>query len=116
MQKTINQTENGKIFRCSSCNKIHIEFKNINFNFNDEEYRYFTEYISELNGEEWEYQNRGSNYSRKIVLPINHRNVKILMNSYELQELKQLFDITEKNIARNIEMSLSSIKITQFLN
>lgn len=116
MQKTINETKNGKIFRCSTCNKIHIEFKNINFNFSDEEYGYFTEYLLELDGEEWEYKNRGSNYKRKIILQINHRNVKIRLNSYELQELKQLFNITEKKITKDFELSFSDIKITQFLN
>ncbi len=37
MQKTINQTENGKIFRCASCNKIHIEYKNLNILLNNTE-------------------------------------------------------------------------------
>lgn len=116
MQKTINQTENGKIFRCSTCNKIHIEFKNLNFNFNNEEYRYFADYISGLKGEEWEYKNRNSNYRRKIIVQINHRNVRILLNNCELQELKQLFNISNKKITIHFELGINVIKVTQFLN
>jgi hypothetical protein len=91
MQKTINQTENGKIFRCASCNKIHIEYKNLNFNFNNDEYRHFANYFKELDGQYWVVKNFNSMYQRKIIVPIGHKNLNILLNNTELQELKSLF-------------------------
>lgn len=94
MQKTINQTVNGKIFRCSTCNKIHIEFKNLNFNFNEKEYLHFANYFQNLDGQYWEYLNRESLYRRKIQVPIGHKNMNILISNTELQELKQLFTNT----------------------
>jgi hypothetical protein len=91
MQKTINQTENGKVFKCSSCNKIHIEYKNLNFNFDNKEYLHFAKYFQKLDGQYWEYLNRESPYQRKIQVPIGHKNLNILLSNTELQELKLLF-------------------------
>ena len=87
----INQTNNGKVFRCPGCNKIHIEYKNLNFNFNDKEYRDFANYFKGLDGQYWEDINYHTPYRRKIIVPIGHKNVNILLNNTELQELKKLF-------------------------
>ncbi len=53
----IQKTNNGKVFKCFKCNLIHVEFKNINLNFTDSQYKYFVEYIMKINGEEWESRN-----------------------------------------------------------
>lgn len=91
MTKTINQTENGKIFKCSDCNQIHIEFKNLNFNFNEDEFKKFAHYFSELDGQYWESMNVNVQFRKKIIIPIGHKNLNILLNNEELQELKFLF-------------------------
>ena len=101
MQKIINQTENGKIFRCESCNKIHIEYKNLNFNFKEKEYLDFAKYFQKLDGQYWEYLNRESPYQRKIQVPIGHKNLNILLSNTELQELKSLLS---KPIVYQLEM------------
>ena len=100
MTKYINQTENGKIFRCSSCNKIHIEFNNLNFNFNDKEYAHFANYFLKLNGKYWEEINLYSNFKRKIIVPVGHKNVNFLLNNKELQELKQLLSKSKINFKK----------------
>lgn len=89
--KIINQTENGKIFRCPGCNKIHIEYKNLNFNFNDDEFEHFVNYFKKLNGQYWENVNIHALYRKRIIVPIGHKNLNILLNNTELQELKRLF-------------------------
>ena len=91
MNKIINKTVNGNIFRCSECNKIHIEYKNLNFNFNDTEYMNFANYFLELDGKYWESVNFQTSFRKKIIVPIGHKNVNILLNNTELQELKKLF-------------------------
>lgn len=90
--KILNKTVNGLVFQCKTCNKIHIEFKNLNFNFEKDEYNQFTHYISHLNGKKWENLNLESQYKRKIVIPIGHRFFRILLNNTELTELKHLFN------------------------
>ena len=91
MSNVMNQTENGKIFRCSGCNKIHIEYKNLNFNFDEEEYENFANYFMELDGPYWESVNTHVEFGRKIIVPVGHRNLNMLLNTRELEELKQLF-------------------------
>ncbi len=27
------ETQNGKIFKCAKCDAVHVEYKNLNFNF-----------------------------------------------------------------------------------
>ncbi|PCH71323.1 MAG: hypothetical protein COC06_01420 [Bacteroidales bacterium] len=91
MNNVMNQTENGKIFRCSGCSKIHIEYKNLNFNFDDEEYKNFANYFMELDGPYWENVNIHVHFRKKIIVPVGHKNLNMLLDNSELQELKQLF-------------------------
>jgi hypothetical protein len=105
MNTSINQTENGSVFRCSGCSKIHIEYKNLNFNFSEKEYTDFAKYFKELDGSHWEKQNSQLPYRRKIIVPIGHNNINILLNSEELSELKSLF---------SKEMLVNFMKITSF--
>jgi hypothetical protein len=93
----INQTDNGKVFRCPSCNKIHIEYKNLEFLFDHTEYKFFCDYFKNLNGEYWENLNAESIYKRKIIIPIGHKNIRILLFSCELDELKCLLSARGNN-------------------
>ena len=111
-----NETKNGKVFKCSHCNAIHIEYKNLNFNFSKKQYKNFVNYILELDGEEWEYRNRNSNYRRKIIIPIGHKNFNVLINKEELLELKQLFKVTvpKKNVSNHF--TVLNLNFTHFVN
>ncbi len=111
MRKTISQTENGIIFKCASCSKIHIVYKNLNFNFDKEEYEKFAKYFEELNGHYWEYLNKKSPYQRKIQLPIGLKNFNILLNNDELREIKQLFadaNVDQPEIIANFKFNINN--------
>jgi hypothetical protein len=97
MNTILNKCTNGKVFKCGSCNKIHIEYKNIALNFSNEEYNQFARYFRNLDGQYWEQVNYNSEYKRKIIVPIGHKNLNILLNNNELIELKQLL-YNNKNI------------------
>jgi hypothetical protein len=101
----ISETENGRVFKCADCSKIHIEFKNLSFNFNDKEYKYFTNYLRTLNGQYWEYININSGYRRKIFIPIGHKNFHFLLNNHELTEFQRLFSKKEKKKPGVVSMS-----------
>ena len=97
--KYINQTKNGSLYVCPKCDKIHIEFNNLNFNFSNKEYTAFVRYISNLNGAFWEKENSNTNYKRKIIIPIGNDNFNIVLNNGELEELKLLFtDTLDKDL------------------
>ncbi len=90
MTEIYSETRNGKVFRCSSCNQIHIEYKNLNFNFSNAEYDFFANYFLKLDGDLWEERNKDTHYSRKIIVPVSHKNLNIILNKEELEELKIL--------------------------
>lgn len=92
MNQLLNRTENGKIFKCDCCNRIYIEYKNLNFIFEDEEYDHFCRYIKELDGRFWEESNAHSVFRRKIVMSVSHKNLRVLLNNAELEELKTLLE------------------------
>lgn len=91
MNSTLSKTENGNVFRCSGCNKIHIEYKNLNFNFNEREYVRFARYFKELDALYWEKINSHLPYRKKIIVPVGHSSFNVLLNKEEVQELKTLF-------------------------
>lgn len=86
----ISQTQNGKLFTCDYCGKIHLEYNNLFFSFTGEEFERFKEFFSYLDGTYWEEQNEHSPCTRKIKVPIEHHNLVMLFNSREIDELKQL--------------------------
>ncbi len=92
MTKIIRKTQHGKIFKCDKCAKIHIEFNNLSFNFDNTEFKQFANYFKKLNGPYWEKQNKDTIYRRKIFVPIGHKNVTFLLNNEELQEFKLLLN------------------------
>ncbi len=97
MKTVIRRTKNGIVFICSMCNMIHFEYKNLNFNFESEKtYRSFANYFLNLDGKFWEEQNKGSHFRRKIVVPIDRKNLLFLLNNKELLELKHLFSKDDK--------------------
>lgn len=90
MDKVISQTPNGRVFICPNCEKIHIEFHNFLFSFNEDEYRYFQHSFARMDGCYYETINSNIVYSRKIIVPIGHKNVSMMLNRYELSELQRL--------------------------
>jgi hypothetical protein len=98
----IKRTKNGLLFYCNSCNLIHLEFKNLNFNFSKKQMKKFTEYIQNLNAKEWEEINKASPFKRKIVVPISHDSFNFLLNSEELAELQEL-------VSPNTPISLNTL-------
>ena len=114
MTNNIYQTKNGRIFRCASCDKIHIEFNNINFNFNDKEFEHFANYFDDLDGEYWEIANFQVNYRRKIIIPVGHKNINFLLNKEELKELKSL--LANANINNKPLKLIKNFKYSFFNN
>lgn len=91
----IKKTANGKIFKCNKCKSVHIEYKNLNFNFNKQDFEKFIKYFQDIDADFYEEINRNSDFKRKIVLPIGHQNFNILFDKKEWNEFKEL--LTEKS-------------------
>ncbi|MPQ46999.1 hypothetical protein GCQ56_08215 [Marinifilum sp. N1E240] len=108
-----NRTSNGSLFRCDSCQSIHMEFNNMNINFTTEEkYLQFADYIHEISIDAALQQNAHSPYQRKIVIPIGGGGCNFMLHPGELEDLKRL---CISNLNKSI-VSLGELKIDYSLN
>lgn len=119
----INKTVNGQIFKCDSCEAIHIEYKNLSFNFSIHQFDSFADFLSKLDGNKWEIKNKNSSFKRKIIIPTGNRSFNVLLNNEELQELNNLFNRignqpqpfkVEKRVVCSTQ--IVNMNFTQFLN
>ncbi len=108
IKKTISRTENGHVFLCPSCNMIHFEYKNINYNFEDkEDYLHFTNYFLKLDGDHWERINEDICFKRKIIVPGGFPTFNLLLNNEELLELKDLFKGNSRKVEKPLKASVN---------
>lgn len=89
--RLLNASPNGSLFYNEENRMVLLEFKNICFDFYEDEYLSFVQYICGLEGEEIERKYRNSIHRRKIPVPVGHACMTLLLNSEELSELKFLF-------------------------
>lgn len=107
IKETISQTENGHVFLCHACNMIHFEYKNINYNFEEEDYLHFTKYFLKLDGEHWENINEDIYFRRKIIVPGGFPTFNLLLNNEELVELKDLFKGNSRDADKPLKASVN---------
>ncbi len=115
-QIIVGQTIHGMVFKCFKCNLIHVEFKNLNFNFTAEQYKHFADYIKSLDGAQWESANRNSSYIRKIMIPIGYQNINMMFNSDELSEFKTLLSISQPDYTYKQYIKTNQLDFFVFLN
>lgn len=88
--KNISKVKNGQLTICETCNKYHLIFNNIFFEFYPIEFISFKKYILQLEVDLWENKKIGINMTRKIPIPTNQENLVIMFDRQEIEELKTL--------------------------
>jgi len=116
MDKVISQTANGRVFICPSCDKIHVEFHNFLFSFDQQEYRYFKRCFERMDGCYYEAINSEIVYQRKIIVPIGHKNASMMLNRFELKELQDLLGGTVKSSDLPVFLSVKEIDVRPGVN
>ncbi|WP_430813698.1 DUF6686 family protein [Carboxylicivirga sp. RSCT41] len=111
MDKVLSQTPNGRVFICPNCEKIHVEFHNFLFSFTKEEFHYFQQCFARMDGCYYEAINADVVYSRKIIVPIGHKNASMMLNSLELKELQQLLKCQKRKVDAGLFLSVKEIGI-----
>ena len=110
----ISKTKNGIVFLCKDCDKYRVQFNNLDFSFNDQEYFCFSEYISGIDLGYFEHHFNDELHDKKIPIPIGHKNLMLVLNSNELKELQVLFSHTK---AQNYTLiGLNKINYKLFMN
>ena len=110
------ETQNGKIFKCEKCNAVHVEYKNLNFNFKEQDFWKFAEYIQNLDGEEWTMRNSTSNFKRKIIIPVGSQIFNALLDVKELSELRSLLNFRKDNVFFQQTIKAGGLEFTSHLN
>ncbi|MDX8338961.1 DUF6686 family protein [Draconibacterium sp. IB214405] len=110
------ETLNGKIFKCATCDAIHVEYKNLNFNFKEEDFWKFAQYIQNLDGEEWTQRNKTSNFKRKIIIPVGSQVFNALLNTEELEEFKRLMNFQKGSVLFQQTIKAGGLEFTSHLN
>ncbi|PID92424.1 MAG: hypothetical protein CSA96_03200 [Bacteroidetes bacterium] len=84
------KSRSGKIFRCLTCNRIHIEFNNLYFTFTNEQFNSFRDYFLELDIAELERQCLKTPCMRKIMIPFQSFGFHALFHASEIRELQMM--------------------------
>ena len=111
MDKIISQTPHGRVFICPSCDKIHVEFHNFLFSFNQEEYNHFKQCFGRMDGQYYEAVNADIVYQRKIIVPIGHKHASMMLNRQELKELQKLLCVDKVQKDPSIFLSVREIGV-----
>lgn len=112
--KTISKVSSGELSICENCNIYHLEFNNICFEFNEEEYEKFKNYLLNIEINYWEIKYAHSKVKRKIPIPSLQPNLVLMFNRQEIEELKALF-YSKKHVFDNY-IDLDDINYTLILN
>lgn len=99
MKITYKKTENGRIFKCTNCNDIHIEYKILNINLSERQFKQFSLNIIAIDGEAWEARNKCCEGKRKIFIPLESKSIILMLNNTELIEFKTLVEQVVKKTA-----------------
>ncbi|WP_163708858.1 DUF6686 family protein [Mangrovibacterium lignilyticum] len=85
------ETLNGKLFICSSCQKIHLEFITTGLDFrNQQSLKEMLVYLNGVKATSDDSSDQNMPYRRKIMIPFQDTNLKMLLTPSELDELTQL--------------------------
>ncbi len=86
---TINETRKGRLFVCTLCNGIHLEFGNVSLKFDQKEFIEFRKHLGNLdinNSNKKLYMNEKG----KIVFVTSHPEIVLLFAREEVEEIKSL--------------------------
>ena len=100
--EVINRTANGILVHCAKCHSYHLEFGNLFFQFTEEEFESFKDYLDNINGEDYELLNQKTFNNRKIFLRLPIQCIYCALYLNELYELRSLVHCMEGNEKTNV--------------
>lgn len=85
------QSQQGHLFTCDKCAKLHFEFNQIAMDFSSlAKLESLYSYLSDIQGDDFEKLNSDTLYVRKIHIPFPNTSVKMVLSHNDLKELKVL--------------------------
>lgn len=93
--KVLNQTKNGYLVSCSSCMVYHLTFGHFYLELTEMEFAYFGAFIDKIDANYWDNKYSNNKLKRRIPIPTEQKNLYLMLNRTELEELKQLIFFNE---------------------
>ena len=95
--KILSTVKSGELSFCENCKIYHLEFNNLYFVFNDKEFDYFKDYISDLDCQYWECKYAKTAFKKKIPVPSMQENLVLMFSRQEVEELRFLANCKRKS-------------------
>ena len=112
--KLLGKVKSGELTVCLDFNHYHLTFNNIFFEFTYEEYIYFKKYINQLDTAYWNENYPCPRVKKNIPVPTLQRNLVLLFNQQEIEELRILFN--DSAYQEYKEISIKDIDYTVIQN
>ena len=93
----LHETQNGILLYMRGCKKFQLSFKNLYFSLDKFEYNEFLKFLKNIDINYWEKEYENSIYDKKIPIPTIQKNLIILMDRYEIEELIGLLQFNIKD-------------------
>ncbi|MEM6515763.1 MAG: DUF6686 family protein [Bacteroidota bacterium] len=93
--KIISTTKSGQLTQSKNNGTFQLEFNNIYFELNQQQFENFKRYLSQIEIAYWEHKFSCSKFKRKIPLPTLQENLILMFNRHEIYELKKLFGLID---------------------
>ncbi|MGB1312111.1 MAG: DUF6686 family protein [Bizionia paragorgiae] len=110
--KILSKGKSGSLSVCQDCDIYYLEFNNLYFEFNNEQFKQFRCFLLKVDSTYWETKYANADINRKIPIPSEQENLVLMFNRFEIEELKDL--ILNKKSSRFL--TVDDIDYRFFLN
>jgi hypothetical protein len=112
--KIISSVKNGELSMCEGCNNYSLIFNNVIFQFDKNQLLQFREYVAKIDVDYWLKHSSCTTQRRKIPIQTFHKNLVLVFDIFEINELKKLLDIYKTD--KDDVLSPEDIEYTIVLN
>lgn len=112
--KTIATVKSGELSICKGCNSYQLIFNNLFFEFNQDDFDAFKNYILNIELDHAGQKYACSKLKRRIPIPSLQKNLFLIFNTQEIKELKTL--LTTKTLSIYKLLDINDIDYTLIIN
>lgn len=97
--RKLSKSNSGELLVCEQRLIYHLEFNNMYFEFNENQFDHFKMYVLGIDCQYWECKYACSSFKRKIPIPSMQDNLLLMFSRQEIEELKSLLRFENREAA-----------------
>ncbi|WP_299576233.1 DUF6686 family protein [uncultured Sunxiuqinia sp.] len=87
-------SENGQLFICDACRKIHLEYGNVGMDFiSEKKLNELMQYLRTVRSSHFANETLKNNDRRQILIPFANTPIKLLLSDWEIVEIIRLIQV-----------------------